>query len=185
MSSEHTMKDSKGNEVSLPEEQRQQVMSYLKYQAAKGAGDLVVLIQRGAKMMEEALAGVTEAQARFRPAEGEWSIGEVLRHVEASSRGCADLVAALARGEKGAQPFDIPPLPGDDSLGELRSRVAGAFDGVQNAVISLEEANLEATAHHPFFGELNHKEWAVFVYVHSRDHVNQIEQVKAHPDFPR
>jgi len=29
------------------------------------------------------------------------------------------------------------------------------------------------------------KEWAAFVYVHSRDHADQIEKVKAAPRFPR
>ena len=43
----------------------------------------------------------------------------------------------------------------------------------------------EATALHPFFGDLNCKEWAAFVYVHSRDHADQIEKVKAAPGFPR
>ena len=46
-------------------------------------------------------------------------------------------------------------------------------------------AELGATAYHPFFGELTCKEWAAFVYVHSRDHADQIEKVKAAPDFPR
>ena len=43
----------------------------------------------------------------------------------------------------------------------------------------------EATALHPFFGDLNCKEWAAFVYVHSRDHADQIEKVKGAPGFPR
>jgi hypothetical protein len=41
----------------------------------------------------------------------------------------------------------------------------------------------EATGLHPFLGDLNGKEWAAFVYVHSRDHADQIEKVKAQPGF--
>jgi len=41
-----------------------------------------------------------------------------------------------------------------------------------------------ATAYHPFFGDLTCKEWAAFVYVHSRDHADQIDKVKADSDFP-
>jgi len=49
----------------------------------------------------------------------------------------------------------------------------------------LEGAAFGATAFHPFFGDLTCKEWAAFVYVHSRDHADQIEKVKAAPRFPR
>ncbi|MDI6858296.1 MAG: DinB family protein [Dehalococcoidia bacterium] len=178
MSSEHTMKDSRGGEVSLPEEQRQQVISYLKHQGSKPASDLLVLIQRGAKMLDDALAGVTEEQARISPAEGEWSISEVLRHVEASALGCAQLVRALARGEKGAGGFDGPSMSEGGSLRELRGRVAAAYEEIERAVAALDAADLETTANHPFFGEINCKEWAAFMYVHTRDHVTQIEATK-------
>lgn len=178
MSSEHTMKDSRGGEVSLPEEQRQQVISYLKYQGSKPASDLVVLIQRGAKMLDDTLAGVTEEQARISPAEGEWSISEVLRHVEASALGCARLVRALARGEKGAEAFEGPSMCEDGSFRELRGRVAAAYGEVESAVAALDAADLETTANHPFFGEINCKEWAAFMYVHTRDHVNQIDAIR-------
>ena len=43
----------------------------------------------------------------------------------------------------------------------------------------------EATALHPLFGDLNCKEWAAFMYVHSRDHADQIEKVKGASGFPR
>jgi len=48
-----------------------------------------------------------------------------------------------------------------------------------------EGAASGATAYHPFFGDLTFREWAAFVYVHSRDHADQIEKVKANPDCPR
>jgi len=35
----------------------------------------------------------------------------------------------------------------------------------------------------PFFGDLTCKEWAAFVHVHSRDHADQIDKVKAHADL--
>lgn len=181
MTSEHTMRDSRGGEVSLPEEQRQQVVSYLKYQGSKPAADLVVLIRRGAKMLDDTLAGVREEQARLSPAEGEWSISEVLRHVEVSALGCARLVRALARGEKGAKAFDGPPMSESGSFRELRDRVAAAYEEVERAVAELDNADLATTANHPFFGEINCKEWAAFMYVHTRDHVNQIEQIKRVP----
>ena len=36
------------------------------------------------------------------------------------------------------------------------------------------EAFLEVTWHHPFFGELNWREWFLFVGVHCADHAAQI-----------
>jgi len=47
-----------------------------------------------------------------------------------------------------------------------------------------DDAASGATAYHPFFGDLTCKEWAAFVYVHSRDHADQIDKIKASPGFP-
>jgi len=48
-----------------------------------------------------------------------------------------------------------------------------------------EGAASGATAFHPFFGDLTCREWAAFVYVHSRDHADQIDKVKADSGFRR
>ena len=180
------MQEQHGNTAQLPEDARQQVVGYLKHQASKSNADLLTLVDRAAGWIEKSLEGVSESQARFCPAPGEWCIAEVLRHVGTSMRGTARVIASLAAGEK-ADATGIEPVveAGPETLAELRRGVARSYDEVRAAVSALPEgAAPGATAFHPFFGDLNCKEWAAFVYVHSRDHADQIEKVKASPGFP-
>ena len=181
------MQDHQEEAAALPEDARQQVVSYVKHQASKSTADLLGLIDRAAGWIEKSLEGVSESQAQFCPAPGEWCIADVLRHVDASMRGTARLVSALAAGESvNAKMADPPVDSGRKTLAELRDGVAQSFDDVRAAVAAIPEgAASGATAYHPFFGDLTCKEWAAFVYVHSRDHADQIEKVKASPSFPR
>ena len=174
--------------MTLPEDARQQVVGYLKHQASKSTSDLLALVDRAAGWIEQSLAGMSDSQARFRPSPDEWSVADVLRHVDASMRSTARTIEALATGE-GVPPFmDAPPMRADAgrTLAELGQGVAQSFDAVRAAVAAIPDGPASgATAFHPFFGDLNCKEWAAFVYVHSRDHADQIDKVKAAPAFPR
>jgi hypothetical protein len=172
----------------LSDDARQQVIGYLKHQASKSNADLLALVDRAAGWIEKSLEGVSGSQARFCPAPGEWSIADVLRHVEASMRGTARTIESLASGEKtDANMSEMLGFgSGRQSLAELRDGVARSFDDVRAAVAAIPEgAASESTAFHPFFGDLTCKEWAAFVYVHSRDHADQIEKVKTASGFPR
>ena len=73
-------------------------------------------------MIERSLEGVSESQAQFCPAPGEWSVAEVLRHVGASMHGTAGLVRALAAGEKASAKMVDPPMEDTrQTLAELRA----------------------------------------------------------------
>jgi hypothetical protein len=174
------MQDHQGNPVALPKDAKQQVVGYLKHQASKSTSDLLTLVDRAAGWIEQSLAGVSESQARFRPSPDEWSVAEVLRHVDASMRSTGRTIEALATGKEARPEMDAPPSIEDagKTLAELRSGVAASYDEVRAAVAAIPDGPTEATALHPFFGDLNCKEWAAFVYVHSRDHADQIEKVK-------
>jgi len=175
------------NTAALPEDARQQVIGYVRHQASKSAGDLLALIDRAEGWIERSLEGVSEAQARFCPAPGEWCICEVLHHVRAAMHGNARIVEALIAGEE-ADLKGIEPVVklGTETLAELREGVARSFDELRAAVRAIPEgAAPGATAGHPFFGDLTWKEWAAFSYVHARDHADQIEKVKAADAFLR
>ena len=47
-----------------------------------------------------------------------------------------------------------------------------------------EPPNMEATAPHAFFGDLDCKSWYLFQRVHDADHMQQIEAAKQAPGFP-
>ena len=174
------MQDHQEEAAALPEDARQQVVSYVKHQASKSTADLLGLVDRAAGWIEKSLEGVSESQAQFCPAPGEWCIADVLRHVDASMRGTARVVESLAGGEKAdLRGIEAVAEAGPETLAELRDGVAQSFDDVRAAVAAIPEgAASGATAYHPFFGDLTCKEWAAFVYVHSRDHADQIQKAK-------
>jgi len=179
------MQDNHNEAAALPEDARQQVIGYLKHQASKSNADLLALVDRSSGVIERSLEGVSESQAQFCPAPGEWCIGDVLRHVEKSMTATARVIESLAKGEEADVSGMAPVIePGPEALAELREGVARSFDELKAAVRAMPES-ASSTALHPFFGDLTCREWAAFVYVHARDHADQIDKVKASPDYPR
>jgi hypothetical protein len=180
------MQDQQENAETLSEDARQQVVGYLKHQASKSNDDLMALVDRAHVVIERSLDGVSESQAQFCPAPGEWSIADVLRHVEKSMRGTARVIEALGKGEEADISGMAPVVErGPETLAQLREGVARSFDDLRAAVSAIPEgATSGVTAFHPYFGDLTCREWAAFVYVHSRDHADQIENVKSAPGFP-
>ena len=63
MESEHSMQDHRENSVALSEDARQQVVSYLRHQAANSTSDLLAPVDRVAGRIEQSLAGMSESQA--------------------------------------------------------------------------------------------------------------------------
>ncbi|MGA2284878.1 MAG: DinB family protein [Dehalococcoidia bacterium] len=181
------MQENREHQETISDETRQQVVGYLRHQASKPAAELLELVDRAEGWIDRSLEGVSESQAQFCPEPGEWCVADVLRHVDASMRGTARLVTALAAAENVSAKMANPPVDtAPKTLAELRRGVAQSFDDMRAAVRAIPEGPAsKAIAYHPFFGDLTCKEWAAFVYVHARDHADQIEKVKTAPGFPR
>ena len=170
--------------VTLPDEERDRLVSYITHQGAKEPAAIAELVGKGHGQLLDVINGLAEAQARFKPAPDVWSVLEVLEHVVGAKKGTARVCQALAggetlselpRGEAGA----LPSLP------QARSELAAAHDELLGFLAGLSsDANVEKQFEHPVFGPLNCKEWAAFQRVHDGDHAQQIEQVRAAPGFP-
>jgi hypothetical protein len=135
----------------------------------------------------EALRGLTDEQARFRPAEGEWSALEVACHLLEYSRSVRATIEALAQGRHPEQRPELGVLtgPGDARLEDVRRGLieeAVALTVLANA--RPEPPPLEATVEHDFFGPLHCKAWFLFQRVHDADHVGQLAAIKAAPGYP-
>lgn len=169
------------------EELTQQALSYARHQATKSLIDLAALMDRTGADCARCLEGVTDAQAEFR-IPGEWSIKETLGHLLQASSDVNRAIAALAKGE--------PTRPAGGAIGvssggdrpfeELRRDLAGLWQETARLVSSLpEDGDLASTRAHPWFGELNFKEWIAFQRVHAMDHIQQVEKIKAHSQYPK
>jgi hypothetical protein len=165
---------------------REQALAYVRHQAAKSMGDLAVLMERTAVDCARCLEGVSEDQATFR-CDQEWCIKEVLGHMLASGGGVNREITNLVKGSPPSREGRMGVVMGADRpIEELRQALAELWAETRRLVASLpEEGNLERTWDHPAFGPLNFKEWVAFQRLHAMDHIQQMEKVKAHPDYPK
>jgi hypothetical protein len=167
------------------QDMREQAVSYAQHQAKKSLPELAELMERTGEDCARCLEGVSEAQASFAHDE-EWSMKQVLEHMLGSSAAINTEISNLAAG-KASAPAGQTGVTRESkrSIGQLVAALADLWAETGRLVASLpEDGNLAATWDHPWFGSLNFKEWIAFQRMHALDHVQQMEKLKAHPDYP-
>jgi DinB superfamily len=148
-------------------------------------------VMQGRAALLEALAGVSAAQATWRPPSGDgedaWSTVEVARHVLTYTRNVVAIIEGTARGE--SVPKDPPGAihdVGDADLSELYGVLVEASTSLAALHRNLPaQPNLEVRVPHPSIGPLNSREWYLFFTVHDGAHSRQIVALKAHAGFPQ
>ena len=165
---------------------REQALSYIRHQATKSMDDLAGLMERTAADCARCLEGVSEEQASFQYDE-EWCIKEVLGHMLSSGKGVNQEITNLVEDRPSAREARMGVVAGADrTLEEMRQTLTDLWGETGRLVASLPEAgNLQRTWDHPMFGSLNFREWIAFQRMHAMDHVQQMEKVKAHSDYPK
>ena len=164
------------------------VSAYLRTQAEKYTWlELWPRVMQGRLQFLDAIHGVDEEQADFRPAPDDWSIREVAQHVLTSSQAVAGLIAALVAGEPGpdVERADRARELASASLADLRRdllRDSVAFSGI--ATRFPDDVSLEPTAPHPFFGPLHCRAWFLFQRVHDQDHARHVGSIKQAAGYP-
>jgi hypothetical protein len=161
-----------------PSEENLRIRSYLQSQAAKLAvPELIAKVRIDSEQLRAAAESASTIDHTRRPADGGWSVNEVLGHVHESCRGInAGILAAAKRGEQPARATDSiteshesrAPLGWLAAIAEEREQL---FAGL--AEVSGEE-HLQIRWSHPFFGDLNWREWLLFLRLHDLDHARQI-----------
>ena len=180
--------------TTLPDDVQERVGSYISHQAVKAPQALLEIVQKGHEKLLGLVDGMSEAQAKFKPADDVWSVLEVLDHVVTAKRGVARTCVTLARGEtpRGIGEEGQEATAQDGITGKHFSSITGARSAAEEAhaemidfIIGLsDDVNLDARFKHFVFGPLNCREWAAFQRVHDGDHAQQIEQVVAADGYP-
>ena len=130
-----------------PPRQGEYAPFYGRYIATVEGGDLRQILASQPEMVRSACAGLTEADALYRYAEGKWSVKEVLGHVSDAERVFSYRALRIARGDR-------TPLPAFDENAYVASAnfdrrplgdLVDEFDAVRRQTLSLL-AGLEAEA---------------------------------------
>lgn len=135
----------------------------------------------------DAIATLSRTQAAWRSHDAEWSIEQVIRHAQNSSRDVLRVIEALAAGHPAAR---------RTRPGELPEEAPESFDVLRHEFLAHSvhfaalpgrlpaTANETLTAAHARFGELNCRAWFLFQRVHDGDHTQQIARIRATAGFP-
>ena len=182
-------------------------------QASKKLQEVLDQISNQRQGLLDASSGLSEAQLDYKPAEGEWSISDILHHMALTDEATAKLTANMLK-QAVEKNLPVDPSPEASVLGSLdeftpkiaggkfqapervapRSHIASSESiarlktSRESVVATLEQlAAYDLTAltyPHPALGPLNGYQWLIIAGKHESRHAAQIARIKADPGFP-
>jgi hypothetical protein len=159
-----------------------------------------------AQLLKE-VEGLSQAQADWRPSEGEWSVGEILHHLTLAEVGTGKLTSKLLRDARPPLPpfpadlegfAPVPPPPPGPAMApevvyperghELERLIAELKTIRERSRQSLERlAAVDPRAftwRHVTLGQLDLGQWWLLHVRHETDHLKQLRAVKVAKGFP-
>jgi len=160
----------------------ERIRGYLQSQAAqKSIEDLISKVQEGVDELVAAARAIPVAEREAMPQRETWTPMDCLRHAASSNMHVAEQVLYVAHTGELPKP-DQPPMPGTFEEPALPSTFEGIIARHAEAIDSLyahvrdaaPDGFLHMRWNHPFFGDLNWREWLLFLRVHCKDHAGQL-----------
>ena len=166
------------------------------------------LLNRSRQTLLDAVQGVTESQARWKPAPDRWSILEYVEHLAVSDDGLIALIkrslATPAQPETEEQrraretKIRETPVPRGANRAPEMLRPGGRFVSLSEAVAAFLAARERTIGYargtqddlrshfseHTVLGPLDGYQWLVGNARHAETHAGHIREVRAMPDFP-
>jgi hypothetical protein len=172
-----------GTMVQPAQAERDRILGYLQSQAAsKTIDELIERVQEGVNELHAAARELDAAKLDVLcPSEespGEtWTPRQCFEHIVGSNIAVARAVlhVAHAAGLPEPEPANVPT--------EVEAAIAqhsGAIESLYEHVRAADPAaNLETLWRHPMFGDLNWRQWLLFLRIHSKDHARQLRNMDA------
>jgi hypothetical protein len=168
----------------VSESERELVLSYVRHQSAKPPHELAAIVREGNTAFLRLVESLDDETARRAPADGEWSIRQLVLHVITTQESMAQTIANISRGRfpplpRGGGPGFVPPDDGRPyaslvrHLGQASSAMCAAIDGVP------AQPDTSMRVEHPWFGPFDWSGWAVLQRVHDQDHVKHASEILA------
>jgi DinB superfamily len=171
------------------------------------ADDLLAKTEQG---VFNSLLGLSEAQLNFKPAPDRWSISECIKHIAVTEIALWQMTdAALKQPANPEKRSDIkvtdeqvvqmlesrdkkiktaPPLePQNTSYKSTSAALSSFFDSRKKLMEFVMTTNTEMRDHVVTlpFGSFDTYQMVLFIAAHSNRHTQQIEEVKADPNYPK
>jgi hypothetical protein len=164
-------------------------------------------LEEGRDAFLRSIAGLSEAQLRFKPSPDCWSIADCIEHIAVSEEAMfasatqgapnpngvsldpekdARLTAAVvSRSRKVPAPERFHPAARFASAGAARQHF---LDVRQRAIAYVRECSDDLRrlfAMHPLLGEIDCHRYLIVLAAHAARHAGQIEEIKNDPAFPK
>jgi hypothetical protein len=168
----------------------------------------LALLARSRGVVLEAVKGVTENQARWKPATERWSILEYVEHLAVSDDALVALVKRTlespahtetaeersAREQKiretpvprgvNRAPESLKPVARFNTLAEAVSAFLAARERTVEYARSTEDDLRKHFAPHPVLGSLDAFQWLCGNARHAESHAGHVVEIRGMPDFP-
>jgi hypothetical protein len=151
----------------------ERIRGYLQEQASsKTIEELITRVEEGVTELEQAGRSVPESALKTIPPGEEWSPWQCISHIIETNLSVGRQVLHVAHtGE--LPPPEEPAVP--DSVDAAFRHHREAMDSLYAHVRDAQpDAFLEVTWPHMMFGQLNWREWFIFLRIHCRDHARQL-----------
>jgi uncharacterized damage-inducible protein DinB len=158
----------------------------------------------------KSIAGLSPKQWTFKPAPERWSVAEVAEHITVSESTIFGLVQKTMQSPatpekrelvKGKDQLILQRMPDRSHKAQApemlrptgrwatEADLTKAFEDSRKANMDyIRTTNDDLRDHffdHPVFGPLDGYQWLLLISAHSARHTEQIEEVKADPNFPK
>jgi hypothetical protein len=162
------------------------------------------------KQVSEAVKGLSEAQLKFKPAPDVWGVEDCLKHIAITEQALWGMVDAALKQPATPEKRSEVKMTDEEVIKKIedRSTKVKTYDPMKpentpfkSAAEALEsfsqnrdklieyvkktDADLRNHVIALPFGSLDGYQFILFISAHSNRHMQQINEVKAHPDFPK
>lgn len=174
--------------ANIPQRNKEWAQAFIAEHSVKEPAQIAAVVQEGHDEILAAIAPLTEAQAKQKASDDDWSVLDAMAHVVTTKQVCAGLCGSLAGGSRppGIGPEWEEEAAQDgitnvsfETLAAAREAAETVHQQLLGTISEFDSANLDVSFKHYIFGPMNAPEWAVFQRIHDGDHIAQIRSMAA------
>ena len=160
--------------------------------------------------VQKSIKGLSDAQLNFKTAPDRWSVKECLYHITLTEKGLWDMFEANMKApatpekrseikvtdegivkmisDRSTKVKTIEPFQPDKAPWKSADEALSAFKSARADHLNYAKTTTEDLRNHVFqmpFGSMDGYQFLLFISAHSNRHVQQINEVKADPNFPK